>query len=545
MAGSSMYPFILTLNGTTTFSTVGFNINYTTEATAANFTGYQSTIVVSNGVGSSTQIGSLVNITDKGGTASPTGNTLYGGEVTTLLENTNSPGTENSYGYSVSQTTSIFPTNDVLYNFYSTWKLSNSTDRAYGFYFSPSQSTTTNNDPIRNQIGIYLKDDVKGTDANFNRWALYNASTNTTSGKILLAMPNVPIYVGSPTNTGWNMANTNGQVQMNGNVYVNGTNSANYFAGNGSGLTNSIGSPVASISDIINPTNAFIQTQGGGGNGNTLTNPTLAGSPIVVALSTNSINTPTNGSGFCLGGSANHLATITNVHGCYTLELATNYFKNIYSWLGINVYTNANQAYIVNFFNVGFNNIYWESNVLWNIYTNGTLLYQSPDGTNWATIFSGGGTAPTNISSSITYYSTNITFTNSFPIQPMPLSTNVVTYGISTTNAVTTNIVRLTPPYNYNFTAGAWLRFDNTPCGAIAESAYVSWTENGLGYTNSLKIDGFAASANAIGHHGFIPNAPAQADAGTPITVSIVVDQSGCGGVNNIWYDCDGFITGY
>jgi len=78
---------------------------------------------------------------------------------------------------------------------------------AYGEYIS--STTNTINDPTVNQIGSYIDWGIAGTDANNKKWALYNASADTTAGKVFLGLDNVKTFWG----TGFDSA-----------IYYNGTN---------------------------------------------------------------------------------------------------------------------------------------------------------------------------------------------------------------------------------------------------------------------------------------------------------------------------------
>jgi hypothetical protein len=58
-------------------------------------------------------------------------------------------------------------------------------------------ATTTVNDPSAQQIGIYIDWKLAGTDSSNKRWSIYNASSNTTAGKVFLGLDNVKTYWGT------------------------------------------------------------------------------------------------------------------------------------------------------------------------------------------------------------------------------------------------------------------------------------------------------------------------------------------------------------
>ncbi len=84
--------------------------------------------------------------------------------------------------------------NQSLYGTYSDMYPSGTGVAAYGEYIL--STTSTYNNPSVNQIGLYLDWKIDGTDTGNKRWALYNASSNTTAGKIFLGGDNVKTYWG-------------------------------------------------------------------------------------------------------------------------------------------------------------------------------------------------------------------------------------------------------------------------------------------------------------------------------------------------------------
>lgn len=68
-------------------------------------------------------------------------------------------------------------------------------DTAYGTYIYDQVDTLNN--PTEFQVGHYIIWSTAGTDVNNKRWALYNASTNTTAGKIFLGLDDTKTYWGT------------------------------------------------------------------------------------------------------------------------------------------------------------------------------------------------------------------------------------------------------------------------------------------------------------------------------------------------------------
>jgi hypothetical protein len=61
--------------------------------------------------------------------------------------------------------------------------------------FTISAGTITN--PSNLQVATYVANNISGTDTGNKKWAFYNASTNTTAGKIFMGIDSVPTYWGT------------------------------------------------------------------------------------------------------------------------------------------------------------------------------------------------------------------------------------------------------------------------------------------------------------------------------------------------------------
>ena len=251
LAGGIFVPIQLNVTNISSGSTSTLiQNNFSSANTAASGVGIGNSMTISNTVTSGTATGVSTVITNLGGGCG--GSTLYGESVTEYMFGTGASCWNTAYGFNSSIITGTSETNTFLYNYYATQKLSNTTDTAYGFYFAPTAGATIN-DPVKKQVGYYINNNnAQGTDANMNRWAFYNATTNTTSGKVFLGSSNVMTFYG--TSNEFNMGYTNGQFQMNGNVNINGTNTATAFVGDGGRLTNIFNTNTAPTSVTIGVT---------------------------------------------------------------------------------------------------------------------------------------------------------------------------------------------------------------------------------------------------------------------------------------------------
>jgi hypothetical protein len=117
---------------------------------------------------------SLIYGTYNTGTASGNPSTLYG-NFTSLIT-TGSAGSRTLYGEYASTVT--YQTGDA----------------AYAGYFSHSSQVAN---PSNLQVALYISATESSTDSGNKIWALYNASTNTTAGKVFLGIDSVPTYWGT------------------------------------------------------------------------------------------------------------------------------------------------------------------------------------------------------------------------------------------------------------------------------------------------------------------------------------------------------------
>jgi len=162
-----------------------------------------------------------------------TGNT---GTSAGLMSNTNISGNNSeALGVDIGLYTSGVYTNQFLVGYNADVEPHAAGNRARGVQLTLRTSDGSSiNDPTQDQIAGWFYNNINGTDANNKRWAIYNASTDTTAGKVLLGLNSVKTYWGtllhsSIYDNGTDTYISSKENSGTGKLYLNGVDSATYL----------------------------------------------------------------------------------------------------------------------------------------------------------------------------------------------------------------------------------------------------------------------------------------------------------------------------